>query len=226
MKKQEDQVMKTMSSKLRKAGMETIAILAVLFATCLTINAQGAKFENELNGTTLAMAENRNTISSAKAESATEATLAAFAAYLAEEEETELETEEWMLNVDNFFMEYHLEEATEAPLKLESWMIDVSYFGMSAYLETVTEETLNVEEWMLEDSLFNKKDKTKAKEKSASANESDILAEAKTETKKKAVGVTNQKTQFGRRAMILIEDEDPKLKMDQWMLDYRHWNTK
>ncbi|MGC9352849.1 MAG: hypothetical protein ACP5D9_03365 [Mariniphaga sp.] len=189
-----------MSSKLRKAGMETIAILAVLFATCLTINAQGAKFENELNGTTLAMAENRNTISSAKAESATEATLAAFAAYLAEEEETELETEEWMLNVDNFFMEYHLEEATETKLEVETWM--------------------------LEDSLFNKKDKTKAKEKSESANESDVLAEAKTETKKKAVGVTNQKTQFGRRAMILIEDEDPKLKMEQWMLDYRHWKTK
>jgi hypothetical protein len=50
--------MKTMSSKLRKAGMETIAVIAVLVATCLTISAQGAKFDNnELNGTTLAMAE-------------------------------------------------------------------------------------------------------------------------------------------------------------------------
>ena len=141
--------MKTMSSKLRKTGMETMAVIAVLVATCLTISAQGAKFENEFNGTTLAMAETSKKETSAKAETEAEATLAAFSAYLVEEKEVELETEEWMLNVDNFFMDYQLEEATEAPLKLESWMTDATYFGMSAYLEIATEETLNVEEWML-----------------------------------------------------------------------------
>lgn len=142
--------MKTMSSKLRKAGMETMAVIAVLVATCLTINAQGAKFDkDELNGKSLAMAESSNEIPLVTAEAETEATLATFAAYLAEENETELETEDWMLNVDNFYMEYHLEEAAETPLKIESWMTDASYFGMSAYLETATEETLNVEEWML-----------------------------------------------------------------------------
>jgi len=142
--------MKTMSSKLRKAGMETMAVIAVLVATCLTISAQGAKFDkNELTGTTLAMAENSKTITSAAAEGETEAALAVFAAYLVEENEAELKTEDWMLNVDNFFMEYHLEEATEVPLKIESWMTDASYFGMSAYLETADEKTLNVEDWML-----------------------------------------------------------------------------
>jgi hypothetical protein len=200
-KKQEDQVMKTMSSRLRKAGMETIAILAVLIATCLTISAQGTKFENnELKSTVLALTETGKGMTTAEAETNVNAVLAAFAAYLVEEKETELETEEWMLNVDNFFMDYSLEEATEGKIEVETWM--------------------------LEDSLFNKKDKTKAKEKTKSENESNVLAEVKTGTNKKAVGVTNSKTQFGRRAMILVEDEDPKLKMEQWMLDYRHWNLK
>ena len=61
--------MKTMSSKLRKAGMETMAIIAVLVATCLTISAQGAKFEKtELNGTTLAMAETGKSLTTATTE--------------------------------------------------------------------------------------------------------------------------------------------------------------
>jgi hypothetical protein len=142
--------MKTMSSKLRKAGMETIAILAVLVTTCLSINAQGAKFENnELNGTTLAMADKSEKTISAEAATGANATLAAFAAYLEAEKETELETEEWMLNVDNFFIEYHLETTAEAPLKVENWMTDANYFGMSAYLETANEETLKLEDWML-----------------------------------------------------------------------------
>jgi hypothetical protein len=142
--------MKTMSSKLRKAGMETIAVIAVLVATCLTISAQGAKFDNnEMNGIRLAMAEKSGKIISSEVATGANATLAAFAAYLEEEKETELETEEWMLNTDNFFMDYHLEEAAEVPLKLENWMTDASYFGMSAYMETTTEETLTVEDWML-----------------------------------------------------------------------------
>jgi len=142
--------MKTMSSKLQNAGMETMAIIAVLIATCLTISAQGAKFEkNEWNGTTMAMAEKREKVISVESETGANATLAAFAAYLQEEKEPELKTEEWMLNVDNFFMDFHLELETEAPLKLESWMTDASYFGMSAYLETATEEALTVEAWML-----------------------------------------------------------------------------
>lgn len=141
--------MKTMSSKLRKAGMETMAIIAVLVATCLTISAQGAKFEKtELNGTTLAMAETGKSLTTATTETKVNNALTAFSAYLAQEKENEMETEEWMLNVDNFFLDFHLEEATEAPLKLEGWMTDTN-FGMSAYLKTAKEENLNVEDWML-----------------------------------------------------------------------------
>ena len=142
--------MKTMSSKLGKAGMETIAVIAVLIATCLTISAQGAKFENELNRNVLAMAYKSTKVTTETVPTEASATLAAFAAYLVEENEAELKTEDWMLNVDNFFMDYHWEEATEAPLKIEGWMTDANYFGMSAYLETATEKILNVENWMLD----------------------------------------------------------------------------
>lgn len=142
--------MKTMSSKLRKAGMKTMAVIAVLVATCLTISAQGAKFENELNRNVLAMADKSTKVTTETVLTEASATLAAFAAYLVEENEAELKTEDWMLNVDNFFMDYHLEEATEAPLKIEGWMTDANYFGMSAYLETATEKILNVENWMLD----------------------------------------------------------------------------
>jgi hypothetical protein len=219
--------MKTMSSKLRKAGMETIAITAVLFATCVTINAQGAKFEtNEFKGTTLALAETGIKMTSADVSTEAGATMAAFATYLIEEKVAELETEEWMLNIDNFFMEYSLEEATEAELELESWMVNESNFESHFNMGTETEEALEVENWMLEDNLFNKKGKSKTKEKTETEKEGEVLAEVNTKTKKKAVSVTNQKTQFGRRAMILVEDEDPKLKMEQWMLDYRHWSLK
>jgi hypothetical protein len=142
--------MKTMSSKLRKAGMVTMAIIVVMVATCLTISAQGAKFDNsELNGTTLALAEISKKVNLEEAETEANAALVAFATYLVEENEAELETEDWMLNVDNFFMDLNLEEATETPLKIEDWMTDASYFGMSAYLETATEKTLNLENWML-----------------------------------------------------------------------------
>jgi hypothetical protein len=184
--------MKTMSSKLRKAGMETIAIIAVLVATCFTISAQGAKFDNnELNGTTLAMAKKSEKFIPANTGTEADATLAAFAAYLVEEKESELKIEDWMLNVDNFFMDYYLEEATESPLEIEDWMLDGKMFGSAGKEEmSFTENTV------------------------------------KTEPRKKAVGVTFKGTQFGRRSFILIEDNDPKLKMEQWMVSYKHFDKK
>lgn len=184
--------MKTMSSKLRKAGMETMAIFAVLVATCLTISAQGAKFDkSELNGTTLALAETNRKVISAETETETNATLAAFAAYLVEENEAELETEEWMLNVDNFFMDYRLEDAAETVLELENWMLNGKLF-----------------------------------ESSAKAEMSDTEKTVKAEPRKKAVGVTFQGTQFGRRSFILIEEDDSKLEMEQWMVSYKHFDKK
>ncbi len=171
--------------------METMAVIAVLVATCLTISAQGAKFENELNGTTLAMAEK---IISANAGTEANATLAAFAAYLVEENEAELKTEDWMLNVDNFFMDYQLEEVTETPLQLEGWMTDGKLFESSAKTEmTIAEKTKKT---------------------------------IKAEPRKKAVGITFQGAQFGRRSFILIEEDDSKMEMEQWMLSYKHFDKK
>ncbi len=184
--------MKTMSSKLRKAGMETIATVAVLVATCLTISAQGAKFSNnELNGTTLAMAEKSEKMMSANAGKEADATLAAFAAYLVEENESKLETEEWMLNIDNFYMDIHIEEATENPLEIEDWMLNGKLFDSFEKAEmNVAENTV------------------------------------KAEPRKKAVGITFQGAQFGRRSFILIEEDDPKLEMEQWMVSYKHFDKK
>ena len=184
--------MKTMSSKLRKAGMETLVIAAVLVATCLTISAQGAKFNNsELNGTTLAMAEKSKTIMSADAGTEADATMAAFAAYLVEEKETKLETEEWMLNIDNFYMDIQIEEATENPLEIKAWMLNGKLFESSEKAEmSITENT------------------------------------AKAEPRKKAIGITFPGAQFGRRSFILIEEDDPKLEMEQWMVSYKHFNKK
>jgi hypothetical protein len=219
--------MKTRNSNFKETALKSLSIFTIVFVTVLAISA------NVLAG---------NTNSDA----------GSLANLLTEEKDAESKLEEWMLNTNNFYFDYTLEKATEATLELESWMLnensfvynlnlevateetlelenwmtDASYFGMVNYLKTETEEALEMESWMLEDSLFNKKDKTKVKVKTESANENEVLAEAKTETPKKGTGYTTQKTQFGRRAMILMEDEDPKLKMEQWMLDYRHWKIK
>lgn len=219
--------MKTRNSNLKETAVKSITTFTTVFVTVLALSVS-------------ALAANNNS----KAMS--------LANLLTEEKDEDIHVEEWMLNTNNFFFEYTLEEAAEAALEIESWMLnessfanhfileeateetlelenwmtDAGYFGMMNSLETETEEALQIETWMLNDSLFSKKDKTKAKVKSETENENEVLAEAKTETPKKATGYTTQKTQFGRRAMILIEDEDPKMKMEQWMLDYRHWNLK
>ncbi len=219
--------MKTRNSNLKETAVKSITTFTTVFVIVLAISA------NALAG---------NTNSEA----------GSLANLLTEEKDAVIHVEEWMLNTNNFYFDYTLEEAAEAALELESWMInensfvyhfnleeateeamevenwmtDASYFGMINYLETEMEKALEVENWMLEDSLFSKKEKTKAKEKSESANEREALAEVKTETKRIAVGTTTQGAQFGRRAFILVEVEDQKLKMEQWMLDYRHWRTK
>lgn len=193
--------MKTRNSNLKETAVKTISLFTSVFVIVLVLSAS-------------AFAANTSSGNSSLSN------------LLTEEKDAEINLEEWMLNTNNFYFDYTLEEATEANLEIENWMLNENSFGYHLNLEIATEEALEVENWMLKDSLFSKKDKVKAKEKSESDNEGEVLAEVNTETRKKAVGVTSQKTQFGRRAMILIEDEDPKLKMEQWMLDYRHWKTK
>lgn len=219
--------MKTRNSNLKETAVKSATVFTTVFVTVLFLSVS-------------ALAANTNSEAGSLAN------------LLTLEKDAENDVEEWMLNTNNFYFDYTLEEATEANLELESWMLnesnfefhfnletameealevenwmtDATYFGMVNYLESEAEEALKVETWMLEDSLFNKKDKTKTKEKPESVNETEVLAEVKTETPKNATGYTTQKTQFGRRTMILVEDQDPKLKMEQWMVDYRHWKTK
>lgn len=219
--------MKTRNSNLKETAVKSITIFTTVFVTVLTISLS-------------ALAANTNSEAGSLAN------------LLTTEKDAEINVEEWMLNTSNFYFDYTLEVATDAALEMESWMLnenifayhfkleeateetmeletwmtDASYFGMVNYLETETEEALKVESWMLEDSLFIKNEKNKVNEKSTTANEDETLAEVKKETGKRAAGFTSQKTQFGRRAMILIEDQDPNLKVEQWMLDYSHWNKK
>jgi hypothetical protein len=221
--------MKTRKSNLKETTVKTARIFTTVFVTFLVLSVSALA-----SNTNSAASNLKNLFTEEKdAESNVEewmlnANNFYFDFTLEGVTEAELEIESWMVNESNFESHFNLETATETAMEVENWMTDASYFGMANYLETETEESLNIEAWMLNDSLFSKKDKnkTKVKEKSKSENESNVLAEVKTGTNKKAVGVTNSKTQFGRRAMILIEDEDPKLKMEQWMLDYRHWKTK
>jgi len=219
--------MKTRNSNLKETAVKSLTIFASVFVTVLTLSVSTMAVNTNLEAGNLAN-------------------------LLTTEKDAEISVEEWMLNTNNFYFDYTLEEAAETALKLESWMLnestfeslfnletateealelenwmtDAGYFGMVNYLETETEKALEIENWMLEDSLFSKKSKEKAEVKAENAKENQTLAEVKTDNKRKAVGTTTQGTQFGRRAFILVEMEDPKLKMEQWMLDYRHWNKK
>jgi hypothetical protein len=193
--------MKLRNSNLNETAVKSLSTFTAVFVTVLALSVS-------------ALAVNTNSEAMSLAN------------LLTEEKDVESDVEEWMLNTNNFYFDYTFDEAAETALELESWMLNESNFESNFNLETEAEESLNVEIWMLNDSFFSKKDKTKAKEKSDSINENKALAEVKTDSKNNAVGVTSQKTQFGRRAMILVEVEDPKLKMEQWMLDYRHWNVK
>jgi len=219
--------MKTRNSNLNETTVKSLSTFTAVFVTVLALSISA--FAANTNSEAMSLAN-----------------------LLTEEKDAEIHVEEWMLNTNNFYFDYTLEEAAETALELESWMLnestfeslfnleaatekalelenwmtDASYFEMVNYLETETEKALEIENWMLEDSLFSKKSKEKAEGKAENAKENETLAEVKTDTKRKAVGTTNQGAQFGRRAFILVEVEDPKLKMEQWMLDYRHWNVK
>lgn len=193
--------MKTRNSKLNETAVKSLSTFIAVFVTVLALSVS-------------ALAVNTNSKT------------AGLENLLSEEKEVENDVEEWMLNNSNFYFDYTLEEAAETVLELENWMLNERSFESGFSLETATEEALELENWMLEDSLFNKKPKEKAYAKNETANESQALAEVKTDEVRKAVGMTTPKTQFGRRAFILVEDQDPKLKMEQWMLDYRHWKVK
>jgi hypothetical protein len=181
--------MKTRNSKLQKAGIEALSILAVLFAACFTISAQGAKFENRIR--------NQEEIAYNAAIKVTKISLAS----------TEAKTEM------AFYAEY-LTVENESELAVENWMTDAGRFGSALDLKTETENVLKVEDWMISEILF----KASAPEEARPEPASEV-----TEKRAKAVGVTAMGNQFGRRAFILIEMEDPELELENWMVDNKFW---
>jgi hypothetical protein len=138
--------MKTRNSKLQKAGIETLSILAVLFATCFTISAQGAKFESRIrNQEEFAFNEAIKIAKPASAKTESTAEMALYAEYLTVENETELEVENWMTDAGRFGSALELEAETESVLKVEDWMISEILFKSTspeeARPEPVTEVT-------------------------------------------------------------------------------------
>jgi hypothetical protein len=186
--KQEDKVMKTINSKLRKAGIESLTVLAIIFATCFTISAQGAFFEDSFNS-------NEELASLETIKTANRATRS---------NESSVEIE--------YFAEFLIDE-NESDLTVESWMTDATFFGV-AEMETEIEEVLKVEDWMLDEALFKTEETEKKKEEPVTV---------KIDKKAKTIGVTFPGAQFGRRTFIHIEMEDPKLELEQWMVDERVW---
>ena len=219
--------MKTRNSKMNETAVKSVRIFTTVFVTVLILSVSALAVNTKSAAGSLASLLNKEKEAKNKVEEwMLNANNFYFDFTLEEATDANLEMESWIVNESNFGFDFNLEPATEEALEMEKWMTDASFFGMASYLETETEDAMEVENWMLNDSLFSKKNKAKTKKESESEKEGEVLAEVNTETRKKAVAVTSQKTQFGRRTMILVEDEDPKLKMEQWMVDYRHWNTK
>ena len=183
--------MKTINSKLQKAGAETLAVLTVLFVTCFSLSAQGEQYESRYSqDEELALFESgrKEVIHSVKND------VAADLVYFAE----------------------FLEKENEAELAVENWMTEAMNFGAVA-LETVYEEVLNLEDWMLNDSLFTT---TEAK------TTTDEPVAVNAPRKKQVIGMVIPGAQFGRRTLILIDMDDPKLELENWMFDNKIWNKR
>ena len=74
-----------------------------------------------------------------------------------------------------------------------------------------------VEEWMVEDSNF---------ESTVTKTDEGQSTGVKEVKKPKTIGITFPGAQFGRRAFILVEMEDPSLELESWMVDNRIWKIK
>ncbi len=195
----EDKVMKTMNSRSTKNEMRSLTLAIILIAALLSVNVNGA----ELRGKT------KSTIKMTELNS-----------YLVAEKEAALELEDWMIN-NKYFLNLNLEEEAELPIEMESWMTNSEYFEASISLESEIEKALCIEEWMMNDSLFSTS--TKVTEEVNADVKAEELAMTKPAPRKKVIGVTFNENQFGRRTFIIIEEDDSKLHLEQWMFDVRHW---
>lgn len=114
-----------------------------------------------------------------------------------------------------YFAEY-LTEDREEELAVENWMMESNNFG-GAVFQTDVEDVLQTVDWMTDSDLFVTA-KTKVNE-----NNTPIIQKV---NKPKTIGVTFPDAQFGRRAFILVEMENPKLELENWMVDPRIWKRK
>jgi hypothetical protein len=132
--------MKTMNSILRKAGLETLAILAVIFITCFTLCAQGADFKKILKGQDeLALTESGNSELGINLNISAE--LVNFKAYLDVEKEEELVIENWMTDAAVF---HATELENENQLKVENWMVNELLFQTIPVEKNKEEEAATV----------------------------------------------------------------------------------
>ena len=135
--------MKTINKQIQKAGVELITVVAILFATCVTINAQGSLSTNLTTyHNDLALSAFTTNELSYSVTTGTEVSAATFASYL--------------------------ENETEKELSLESWMIETGNFD-AVIAETEKDDNLNIEKWMFNDSLFTTVKKDEANELIAKA---------------------------------------------------------
>lgn len=191
--------MKTMNSNLNNTAMRTMILTAVILATLTTLNVYGVTAKNRMKAAT---------------------GMEVFDAYLTLEKDAEARLGTWMLDNENFYFDYVLESAEDMPLNVEPWMTGANLFPAATDLEHEMDAALRIEDWMLNDSLFSKTEKT------AKGAEPEMLAQARQKKETRTIGMTFKNAQFGRRAFFIVEVEDPKLNMEQWMLDYRLWNKK
>jgi hypothetical protein len=141
------------NGRIRKesATLKSVIIAATLVITGVAASAQGVwgtYFEN--NQETAFLWADANVKSNKLVNSETEASFAAFAAYLVEENEEKLAIEEWMTDTENFGTFINIEEETESPLQLEDWMLNEKAF----VVKNEKEEPLKVENWMTAENVW------------------------------------------------------------------------
>jgi hypothetical protein len=182
--------MKTMNSKLKKAGIETLTIMAALLTASISINAQETRFENKMRG--------HNELA------------------LATSGKTELAVgKKTKVSFDLALLEECLKVEKEEELTIESWMTDEEVFHVT---ELEKEYQLKMEDWMINELLF-----ATTSEEIGQEEPEPVVKPA---PRPKVVGVTFPGAQFGRRAFIIIEMEDPKLEIENWMVDSKLWVHK
>ena len=205
--------MKT-TNNVQKANLKS-AVAAATLVLAMFFTNEGFATGNEMNSINAYLAEEIEEALEFESWMTNESNFYATVALEAETENA-MELESWMTDANNFYATVSLEAETEDALEFESWMTNESNFYNTLSLETANDEALEVEDWMKNDSLYSNSKKENEKQETVK----------KEKKKRKCFGTGYQETNFGRRAFIMFEEDEPKLRLEQWMLDYKYWNGK